>query len=202
METRENIVCGSLELFFRYGIKSVSIDDIANYLGISKKTFYHYFENKDEAIEVAANSLIERSKSYIVEIANDKADSLSKLFSMYQKLISQFNTCNPRFIYDIKKYYPDIFQIFTRFENNNLYEMITNIIKQGKEEGFFRKEIDEKNVFKFYQSRFTAIIDGSLLPGKRTSDPVFFDFIIMGVIGITTIEGHKKLELKLNDLKK
>ncbi len=202
MEIRDDIARGSLDLFFRYGIKSVSLDDISNHLGISKKTFYQHFENKDEAIKVAANSLIAMSKNFISEIVNDKTDSLSKLFSIYTKLISQFNTCNPRFIYDIKKYHPDIFQLFTSFENNELHEMVTSIIRQGKEEGFFRNEIDEENVFTFYQNRFTAIIDGSLLPGKRTNDPVFFEFIIMGLIGITTIEGHKKLELKLNDLKK
>lgn len=202
MKTRDDIVNGSLELFFRYGIKSVSIDDISSHLGISKKTFYQYFENKDEAIKVAANSLIEKSKTFMLEIENNGTDSLSRLFRIYHKLISQFNTCNPRFIYDIKKYYSEIIQIFFRFESNELHKIVTALLRQGKEEGLFRKEIDEENVFTFYQNRFKAIIDGSLLPGKRTNDPVFFEFIIMGLIGITTIEGHKKLELKLNDLKK
>lgn len=202
MKTRDDIVNGSLELFFRYGIKSVSIDDISSHLGISKKTFYQYFENKDEAIKVATNSLIEKSKTFMLEIENNGTDSLSRLFRIYHKLISQFNTCNPRFIYDIKKYYSEIIQIFIRFESNELHKIVTALLRQGKEEGLFRKEIDEENVFTFYQNRFKAIIDGSLLPGKRTNDPVFFEFIIMGLIGITTIEGHKKLELKLNDLKK
>lgn len=202
MKTKDDIVNGCLELFFRYGIKSVSIDDISSHLGISKKTFYQYFENKDEAIRVAANSLIEKSKTFMLEIENNGTDSLSRLFRIYHKLISQFNTCNPRFIYDIKKYYSEIIQIFIRFESNELHKIVTALLRQGKEEGLFRKEIDEENVFTFYQNRFKAIIDGSLLPGKRTNDPVFFEFIIMGLIGITTIEGHKKLELKLNDLKK
>lgn len=108
----------------------------------------------------------------------------------------------PRFIYDLKKYYSEIFTLFLEYNDNQFNCAVIKLIKQGKDEGLFRNEIDEEITFKFLQNRLSAIVEGSLLPGKSISDPIFLDSIITGFVGITTIEGHKKLELKLKDFRK
>jgi len=79
--------------------------------------------------------------------------------------------------------------------------MITTLIKQGKEEGLFRENIDEKIIYKLHLNRINSIIEGSLLPEKTIADPVFFEFILINLIGITTIQGHEILEKKLKKYK-
>ncbi len=102
---------------------------------------------------------------------------------IYKKMLSQFNTCNPSFIYDIKKFYPEVYELFIEFRIKS-WIMITTLIKQGKEEGLFRENIDEKIIYKLHLNRINSIIEGSLLPEKTIADPVFFEFILINLIGI------------------
>lgn len=201
LNIKNKITKGCLELFFKYGIKSISVDDISAHLGISKKTFYQHFQDKNEVIKVAAEEFINKNRLLNKEIIEEKSDVFDKLIRIYNKMLLQFNTCNPRFIYDIKKYTPDVYELFTLFRDKELDYMISNLIKQGKVEGVFKNEIDEHIICKFYINRINAIVEGSLLPEKTVSDSVFFEFIIIGLIGITTIKGHKILENKLKELK-
>ena len=79
--------------------------------------------------------------------------------------------------------------------------LITNLIKQGKTEGLFRENIDENIIYKLHINRVKAVIEGSLLQEKSIANPIFFEFVVIGLIGITTIKGHEILENKLNEYK-
>lgn len=202
METKKKITDGCFELFFKYGIKSITVDDISAHLGISKKTFYQYFENKNDVVKEITNEIIQQGLRTNKEIVEANTDTLDKLIRIYNHMLFQFHTCNPRFIYDIKKYNPDEYNIFIEFRDRQLNYIITSLIKQGKEEGVFRNEIDEHVIFTLHLNRITSIIEGSLLPEKTIVDPIFLKLLIMDLVGITTIEGHKKLEEKLKYLVK
>ena len=146
-EVKNKIINGCLELFFKYGIKSITVDDISLHLGISKKTFYEHFENKNDVINEVVKEFINRNRLRNKEIIEEKKDVFDKLIKIYNKMLSQFSTCNPRFIYDIKKYNQDIYESINEFREKELHYMITNLIRQGKEEGIFRNEIDENLAF-------------------------------------------------------
>lgn len=199
MDTKKRITNGCLELFFKYGIKSVSIDNISCHSCISKKTFYQHFKNKEEVIEEITDELLRRHKQSIYETLEESSDILCKLININNRILSQFRTCNQRFIYDLKKYNPKIFKKFLEFRDLQFDNIISDLIKQGKEEGLIKKEIDEHIILELYFNRITAIVEGSILSEKHITDPVFSDVIVIGIIGITTIKGHKRIELKLKD---
>jgi TetR/AcrR family transcriptional regulator, cholesterol catabolism regulator len=201
VETREKIIDGCLTLFYKYGIKSITVDDISSHLGISKKTFYQYFANKNDVVKETVCEYIRRSKEINSLIIEEDSDVLDKLIKIYKEMLLQFHTYNPRFFYDVKKFNPDAQHLLMEFRDKQFDCIITKLIRQGKEEGWFRNEIDENIIFKLQLNRVAAIIEGSLLPEKKISDPIFLKFIIMDLVGITTIEGHKKLEEKLKELK-
>jgi AcrR family transcriptional regulator len=201
IEMKNKILKNCAELFYKYGIKSITVDDISSNTGISKKTFYEYFENKNDVVKAITNQFINKIKVFNKEIVEEKTDVFYKLMKIYKKMLSQFNSCNPSFIYDIKKFYPDVYELFIEFSDKELNFLIINLIKQGKTEGLFRENIDENIIYKLHINRMNAVIEGSLLPEKSIANPIFFEFVVIGLIGITTIKGHEILENKLNEYK-
>ena len=101
---KDTIIAGCLSLFFKYGIKSISVDDITHNLGISKKTFYQFFNNKEDVIKVISKDFINQNLLKNREIIEDNTNVIEKILKIYKHLLEEFHTCNPRFLYDIKKY--------------------------------------------------------------------------------------------------
>jgi len=196
---RDMIQDGCLSLFFKYGIKSISVDDIAHHLGISKKTFYQFYSNKEDIIKVISEDFINQNLLKNREIIEDNTDVIEKILKIYKQLLEEFHTTNPRFLYDIKKYYTNIYELFTEFREQELAYMITNLLKQGKDDGIFRADLDEKIIFSLHIRRMNSIISGTLLPDRNITDPVFFQAMIISLIGISTIKGHKLIDKKINE---
>jgi len=196
---RDKITTGCLSLFFKYGIRSISVDDISHHLGISKKTFYQFFKNKDDVIKVVSIDFIKQNLLANRRIIEDNTNVIEKILKIYKHLLEEFHTCNPRFLYDIKKYHSDIYELFTEFREKELGFIITNLLKQGKEEGIFRADLDEKMIFSLHIRRINSIISGTLLPERNITDPVFFQAMIISLIGISTIKGHKLIDKKINE---
>ena len=197
---KDKIIAGCLNLFFKYGIKSISVDDISHHLRISKKTFYQFFKNKDDVIEVIAKDFINQNLLANSVIMEDNSDVIEKILKIYKRLLEQFHTCNPRFIYDIKKYHADIYELFEEFREKELNYLIRDLLKQGKKEKIFRADIDEEIICKLHINRINSIINGTLLPEKNITDPELFNTIIISLIGISTIKGHKLIERKINEI--
>lgn len=149
-----NIINTSWTLFFQYGIKSVTMDDIANKMGISKKTLYQYFANKTELVSQACEWELNNPKfTFNVNELKDlnALDQYFKFFNFVNERIQQ--SCDS-LDYDLKKYYPKIWSKFkntriTAFQN----QLVINL-KQGVKEGFYRPELNinfiSKNLVSFY----------------------------------------------------
>ena len=195
---RDEITNGCLTLFYKYGIKSISVDDIAHHLGISKKTFYQFFKNKNQVIEMISKDFINQNLVENRKIINENSDVIYKILKIYKQILERFYTCNPKFLCDIKKYHQDIYQLFNDFREKELRFMITNLLKQGKEEGIFRDDLDEKMIYNLHVRRMNSIINGTLLPDRYIGDPVFFDTMVISLIGISTIKGHELILNKIN----
>jgi len=196
---KDTITAGCLSLFFKYGIKSISVDDIAHHLGISKKTFYQFFKNKEDVIREISIYFINQNLLKNREIIGENTNVIEKILKIYKHLLEQFHITNPRFLYDIKKYYANIYEVFTEFREQELAYMITNILKRGKEEGIFRADLDEEMIFSLHMRRMNSIIRGTLLPNRNITDPVFFQTMIISLIGISTIKGHKLIDKMINE---
>ncbi|HEY4786693.1 MAG TPA: TetR/AcrR family transcriptional regulator [Bacteroidales bacterium] len=193
---KEKILDKCVDLFFKYGIKSMSIDDISFHLSISKKTFYQYFNNKDEVIDEIIKQLLLKVQVTCTRIVEENLDAPDKLIKIYSEIYCQFCNCAPRFFYDVQKFYPHIFQRLPDFWDC-LYNLLETLIKQGKESGVFTKEINEEITIRLHQNVLRAIIEGILIPKEDCTNSTVFEIIIVNLIGISTIKGHKKLDKKL-----
>ena len=140
---RAHIIKTAGELFFRLGIRSVSIDDICHELGMSKKTFYVYFSSKDELIEQMLQANITYLDGKLKELSElHDFRKLVKLFLKRQQEEKNDVRRVPQLVYDLKKYYPRQFADFQIkcFETQKSYLMC--YLEQGKEEGLVRTNLN------------------------------------------------------------
>ncbi len=139
---REQILRTSEDLFAQYGIRSVSIDDICKRLGISKKTFYVYFEQKADLVDaLLAEHDEEVAKQSLRWMENHKViDTLSSVVAQIRKMGKSHET--PPMLYDLQKYYPACYERHKkRFEQTH-NNMLVRYLQRGKEEGVFRINLD------------------------------------------------------------
>ena len=141
-DTRQHILEQSSQMMNRVGIKSVSIDDICRELGISKKTFYVYFETKDQLVE----ALLHRFEEIVEADMQRKTAGKSVLDLCLGFLTVMRETRDvrrvPPLMYDLEKYYPQLFKQHLAHVHENNTKVLYRYLKQGKEEGFFRADLD------------------------------------------------------------
>jgi len=142
-DQREHIIKTAGEMFFRLGIRSVSIDDICHELGMSKKTFYVYFESKDALIDQLLDVNIKYMSGKMEELL--VMDDFKQLVKMYvRRLQAEKNDVRhvPQLVYDLKKYYPRQFADFQQksFETHKTY--MARYLKQGVEQGLVRESLN------------------------------------------------------------
>ena len=202
LENRERILAKSRELFMQYGIRSVSMDDIAGVLGISKKTIYHYFADKEELVGAVIQFEVCHSESQCNVDHSESANAIEEMFRAMEMVEQMFRTMNPSVLFDLKKYHPGAFSILEKHKNDYLFNIIRSNLQRGISEGLYRPEIQVDIIARFR-------IDSMLLP----FDPSFLQRQKIGLVeveqqiiehylfGIVTLKGYK-LVLKYQQKRK
>ena len=202
LENRERILAKSRELFMQYGIRSVSMDDIAGVLGISKKTIYQYFADKEELVGAVIQFEVCHSESQCNVDHSASANAIEEMFRSMEMVEQMFRTMNPSVLFDLKKYHPVAFGILEKHKNDYLFNIIRCNLQRGISEGLYRPEIRIDIIARFR-------IDSMLMP----FDPGFLQKHKVGLVeieqqiiehylfGIVTLKGYK-LVLKYQQKRK
>ena len=105
LDSKEKLLKGAEDLFLRYGLRSVSMDDIARHLGVSKKTIYQHFADKDEVVATVAKSQMERQRDLFESIGKTAKNSVEELVLMSFALKETMKNINPSLLFDMQKYH-------------------------------------------------------------------------------------------------
>ncbi|MBK8806190.1 MAG: TetR/AcrR family transcriptional regulator [Bacteroidales bacterium] len=154
MDIKQDILIkGAMQLFKNLGIKSVSMDDIARELKISKKTLYIYFKNKTDLIAnillyINDSELEYFNSNYNLNIKN----AIDELLYVSKWVGENFRNLKPAHIYDLKKYYSETFEAFWEIKQKRIFEFIKSNLKRGIEEGIYRAEMKIEIIAALYAS--------------------------------------------------
>jgi len=199
-EEFENIITRVTELYFQYGIKSVTMDDVARELGMSKKTLYKYISNKDELVEYCMNSLVEKRDCEFKEIEDEKVNAIEELFMVNEHIVKMLKNYNPSTEYDLKKYYPHLYEKLREFRRGNMYEAVKNNIIKGKQEGLYRGDLNEDIISRVHVSRIENSYANEMFGiDELTSWKFIREMFIYHVHGIAKEEGIKIFYEKLKN---
>ena len=195
MEVKERILEKAHELFIRYGIRSVSMDDIAAQTGISKKTIYQYYTDKDELVSAVFYAIMDDNQKQCL-LDKSKADNaLHEVFMAFDMVQDMFTDMNPSVLFDMEKYHPAVFKKFQEYKNSFLYGMIKSNLERGIEEELYRAEID---VDVMARHRIHSIMLGfnpDVFPGARVNlVHVEQQLLEHFLYGLATVKGQKLIQ--------
>ena len=142
METKERILVKAHEQFNRYGIRSVSMDDIATTLGMSKKTLYQHFEDKEQLVGDCFSQIMEHNRHQCMANQKQAENPIHEFFLGFDMIQELFANMNPVVLYDMEKYHPACFKKFQEFKYGFMYKMITSNLERGIKEELYRDDID------------------------------------------------------------
>lgn len=141
-ETKEKILEGTEALFMRYGIRSVTMDDIARHLSVSKKTLYQYFADKDELVFKMSELFLGRNFEKYRQIELSSKNSIEELSKISVCMKHDMENMNPSMLFDLQKHHPKSWNLWTEHKVKIISESVVRNIKKGIEEGFFRPEVN------------------------------------------------------------
>lgn len=192
METRERILQESWHLFFAYGIKSITMDDIARHLSISKKTLYEHFDDKDALVTAVFKAFVEKVQADVTAFKLNCKDAVEELIKGSEMMGSVMKNVNPTTFVDLRKHYPNAWQLF--HENHKVF-MINTIkenLERGIEQGLYRKGLDINIVAFSRLFEIEMCMDPEKFPQRQFNiDKVQLTSMDIFMHGISTLKGHK-----------
>jgi AcrR family transcriptional regulator len=200
MEIRNRIIDGAAELFRIYGIRSVTMDSLAGHLGISKRTIYEVFADKDELLIGVLNSMSEKQRELVEKVMNESENAILAIFKLLEINMAHFQEMSPAFQADLKKYHRGVLM-----NNSGKYEMPDYrinlmLIERGIKEKLFRKTINPDLVNRGLFVLIRSTIDQDIFPYQEFSrKDVVKNLFLNFLKGISTSEGLElinKLETK------
>jgi len=200
-EELKNILKKVRDLYNKYGIKSITMDDVARELGISKKTLYLYVTDKDDLVGKYIDYEIEIRQVEICRCFQSELNAIEELFEISLFMNRIMKDQNPATEYDLKKYYPNHFQKVVAIRRERMYNYLLLNLKKGKEEGLYREEMNEEVIAKLYLSRSENVhFDTIFTVEEFTSIKLFTELLTYHVRGIATEKGIEVLNSKIKEI--
>ncbi len=200
MEIKERIIAKAGDLFFQYGIKGVSMDELASSLGISKRTIYEIFQDKKEILMSLLISFRDERRKVFDKLTSDESNVV-EIFIKIIEIQQSTPTCNVKFFEDIHKYYPEANRyIEDDFKRNKEY--LSKFLQNGIEQGYIREDLNvEVTAFLVEQSTYIYMRAISLEKPLFTFSELFYTMMINFVRGILTEKGIKIIDAYLEQQK-
>lgn len=203
-ELEKDILMRSVALFNRYGLRPVTMDDIAKDLSISKKTLYKYFANKEDLVRKGVNESFTTISSRMLALMDYKeGNAIDMLFQMDAQICLSIEEHDPSIQFQLERYYPEVSASLEKRKREIVLRLMTENINRGKQEGIYRTELNTEIVSFLYYSRARLMLQQeSFFEQSKWSIPeIMREILIYHIRGIASADGLIYLEQKLKNLK-
>jgi AcrR family transcriptional regulator len=196
---RSEIIDKSAMIFLRHGIKSVTMDDLVRELGMSKKTIYNYFKDKDDLVTLIVTTLIERNRT-ACEIGRLKSETaIDALMNISEFSTRLFTEIHSSVFYDLQKYYPEAWNIIKQHRLEFVSNQITQNIIRGQEEGIYIAELNPKIMAGIHLSIVSMMTDSDIFEAEANEYGKLLEEILS--FQLRGIVNDKGRELMLKHMK-
>lgn len=157
MISKSELLECSITNFTKFGSKSFTLDELASEMGMSKKTIYNYFKNKEDLVSESLGFLIEKIKHDMDLALLQQKDPIVKIIEIYRIGFEYFKCFKPSFIFGLKKYYPKASEVFEAFRNHIVFDKVYNLLAEAQHNESIRKDVDLNLVCELYFLRIDNI---------------------------------------------
>jgi AcrR family transcriptional regulator len=170
------------------------MDDIAKELGMSKKTIYHHFKEKDDLVNTLCDTEMIKHEQIFDELFNESKNPIHEMMLISANMRKMMQHINPIFFLDLQKFHPQALNRFQEFKQNCAFKHIERNITKGIEAGFYRKDIDVEFTAKYRLSQLDMLLFGNYYSFEKISFTKSHELLLdMFVYGICTANGHQLL---------
>ncbi|MBX2874199.1 MAG: TetR/AcrR family transcriptional regulator [Saprospiraceae bacterium] len=199
MEPKQQIVTKARDLFMRYGIKSISMDDLARELGMSKKTVYQYVENKADLIQNVFENHLEEEKQVLAEYRLEAMNAIDEMLKIARHMIRELRTYSVTVLYDLQKYYRGTWQLMSNVHEQHFFRVIKDNLDRGIAEGVYRQDMNPDIVARLYISKSSSAADQECFPlTEYPVEELFIELMNYHLHGIVSQKGRETMEEALN----
>lgn len=172
-----------------YGVKSVSMDDLATRLGMSKKTLYKFFNGKEELIDSCITVYLHQEEQLLHHLEQTSSDAAEDMIRTSQHFMNNFRSMQPGVIYELQKYYKSIWQKIIKWESEFIKQRISNNLQRGISEGLYRANIDPEIVSDLYVQHTYQIISNIRKYEQLGIDKTLNQHLLYHLHGILSTQG-------------
>jgi AcrR family transcriptional regulator len=186
------------DMFFRLGIKSITMDDVAQELGISKKTLYQFVENKDDLVSKVMERHLQEQCTLDDSLHAQASDAIDELVGVIRHLMNDLKQMKPNIIRDLQKYHHSTWEKIQHFQRDYIFNITLKNLEWGRKEGIYRDNFNVEIAAKCHIATSMSLFDESLFPKPPyTFDELFKEHITNYLYGIASDKGRAILKEKL-----
>ena len=202
-EKLKEILVKARDLSFTYGFRSMSMDDISRKLGISKSTLYKCVKNKKDLVSKVLEFERYGFKNIFDEYDFEGVNAIDILLTVSKEISKNFRNVNPSITFELKKYYPKIYQEHIEIRTNFVFEKIKINLQKGISQGIYREDLSIELAARLYISRLIDLHNPEFFPPEEFNFQTLFDFMFENWIrGISKPEGIAYFEKQFEKEKK
>jgi AcrR family transcriptional regulator len=203
MENKERILEKATQLFMIYGIRSITMDEIAAQLGISKKTIYQFFTDKDAMVEAVVNEEMKQNEQECREFSLSAENAVHEIFQAMEGIEEMLKTMNPQLIHDLEKHHPAAFKRLKQYKYQFLYTMIMDNLERGIREDLYRTDLNADITSRHrIETAFMPFNQEAFPQNKYPMNQTCQELAILYLHSICNVNGKKLIEKYLNERQK
>jgi AcrR family transcriptional regulator len=192
MELRERILTEADDLFCKFGVKRITMDDVAKQLGMSKKTIYQHFKDKNELVYVLIQNMLQAQMKVMDEQAASAENAVQEVFLVVTHLQDMLSKMNPMIFYDLQKYHPEVWTLFKNFRYSYMKDCLLKNLSWGVKEGLFREKMNFEIMSTMRIEQCDMVFNQIVFPpGKYMISDVLTEITEHYLYGLCTLKGHK-----------
>jgi len=199
LDIKKKILKAAESLFIKYGVRSISMDDISRHLSVSKKTLYQHFADKEDIVSMTCQAHIESIASQFLEITRNSKNAIDELAKISRCLKQNTEDTNPSLLFDLQKYHPKAWSVWLDHKNKFIRESVIRNLKQGIEEGYYRAELNVDIIAAMRLELVQLPFDDNVFPTSQYKiaevQMQIFDHFVHGIV----TEKGKKLYQKYKE---
>lgn len=201
-DKEKELIKKAIEVFMLYGIKSVTMDDMARHMRMSKKTIYQFVKDKSDLVNKCMESDCDFIQHEIDEVISKKFNAIKESFEISKVVINELRTVHPSIFFDLEKYYPEAMRTIDKMRHEFIGSCVKDNLERGIAEGLYRDDINVDIMSQLWMLRMNVIFDPTLFPMQEFHPKdVYLEMFVHHIRGIASTKGLKILEKKLLRLK-
>ncbi len=193
----QQILMGALNVFMKYGIRSVTMDDLARHLGVSKKTIYKYVSDKKELVLKGMEYHHELEVCAMEACMKQKLNAIDENFEISKVIVDQLKNVHPSVMYDLQKYYPEAVAKFQEFKMSVVKNWVSTNMERGIAQGLYREDLNIPILTSMYLARMDDFFNQDLFPKEIPFSEIYLESFRYHIRGLASEKGIEYLKEKV-----